>query len=669
MANNKKWGTKFLTIISALSLVGAGALVAISPASAENTLPATETLLTFEDDDAIGADAVGANGDADPQGSFGGMVSVIADGTNTTGKVLNLPKNGESYSGIVLAKFEDRRISTGTSATFEFDFYSPETAAVSVLLKVEAADAGINKEISFDAAPGWNRYTQTISDLNADVDYVTLVLIPNFGSAAGGTVAVSGQVYAIDNVGINGAELPLLATPTLLTFEDDDTIGADAVGANGEGDPQGSFEGMVSEIGDAANGGGTGKVLLMPKNGFAWSGMVLAKFDDRRIATGTSATFEFDLYSPEAAAVSVLLKVEAADANINKEISFDAAPGWNRYTRTISDLNADVDYVTLVLIPNFGTAAGGTVAVSGQVYAIDNVGFNGAELPALPDLPLPATPTLLTFEDDDTIGADAVGTNGEGDPQGSFEGMVSEIGDAANGGGTGKVLLMPKNGEAWSGMVLAKFDDRRIATGTSATFEFDLYSPEAAAVSVLLKVEAADANINKEISFDAAPGWNRYTQTISDLNADVDYVTLVLIPNFGSAAGGTVAVNGQVYAIDNVGFNGAELPALPEFAPVKTKNPTITGTAKVGKKLTANGFISSWEGEPTLAYQWFACTKKGTNNPSVKPADCKTISGASATKLTLKKAQKGKFIRVRVTATNDAGSTAVFSDSTKVKVS
>jgi hypothetical protein len=280
---------------------------------------------------------------------------------------------------------------------------------------------------------------------------------------------------------------------------------------------------------------------------------------------------------------------------------------------------------------------------------------------------LPATETLLTFEDDDAIGADAVGLNGDGDPQGSFAGMVSVIADGTNT--TGKVLNLPKNGESYSGIVLAKFEDRRISTGTSATFEFDFYSPETAAVSVLLKVEAADANINKEISFDAAPGWNRYTQTISDLNADVDYVTLVLIPNFGSAAGGTVAKTGQVYAIDNVGFNGAELPELPAFAPVKTKNPTITGTAKVGKKLTANGFISSWEGEPTLAYQWFACTKKGTNNPSVKPANCKSISGASATKLTLKKAQKGKFIRVRVTATNDAGSTAVFSDSTKVKVS
>ena len=289
--------------------------------------------------------------------------------------------------------------------------------------------------------------------------------------------------------------------------------------------------------------------------------------------------------------------------------------------------------------------------------------------PASAENTLPATETLLTFEDDDAIGADAVGANGEGDPQGSFEGMVSEIGDAANGGGTGKVLLMPKNGQAWSGMVLAKFDDRRIATGTSATFEFDLYSPEAAAVSVLLKVEAADAGINKEISFDAAPGWNRYTQTISDLNADVDYVTLVLIPNFGTAAGGTVAVNGQVYAIDNVGINGAELPALPEFAPTKTKNPTITGKTVVGKVLTANGFIASWEGEPTLAYKWYSCTAKGKNNPSVKPANCSAIAGANAKKLTLKKAQKGKFIRVRVTATNDAGSTAVFSDSTKVKVS
>ncbi len=282
---------------------------------------------------------------------------------------------------------------------------------------------------------------------------------------------------------------------------------------------------------------------------------------------------------------------------------------------------------------------------------------------------LPATETLITFEDGDAIGADAAGTNGDGDPQGSFEGMVSSIVDGSTiDGASGKVLALPKNGQAWSGVVLAKFDDRRVSTGTSATIEFDLYSPEADDVSVLLKVEAADPNINKEISFDAAPGWNRYTQTISDLNGDVDYVTVVLIPNFGSAASGTEAVSGQIYAIDNIGLNGAELPSLVS-APVKTKNPAISGSVKVGKVLTAKGYAFSGQGEETIAYRWFACTKKGTNNPSVKPADCKSINGATAKKLTLKAAQKGKFIRVRVTATNEGGSTVVFSDSTKVKVS
>lgn len=280
---------------------------------------------------------------------------------------------------------------------------------------------------------------------------------------------------------------------------------------------------------------------------------------------------------------------------------------------------------------------------------------------------LPATATLITFESDDAIGADAVGTNSGDDPQGSFSGMVTTIA-AGNGGGTGDVLNMAKQGDPWNGVVIAKFDDRRIATGTSASFEFDFYSPESATVSNLLKIENADAGVYKEVSFNAEPGWSRLTVDMTDLNGDVDYVTLVLIPDFGSASGGTVAGSGQVYAVDNIGINGAELPALVS-APVKTKNPTISGTAKVGKVLTANGFVATWEGDPTLSYAWFACTAKGTNNPSVKPANCKAISGATAKKLTLKNAQKGKYIRVKVTATNGAGSASVFSDSTKVKVS
>jgi hypothetical protein len=116
--------------------------------------------------------------------------------------------------------------------------------------------------------------------------------------------------------------------------------------------------------------------------------------------------------------------------------------------------------------------------------------------------------------------------------------------------------------------------------------------------------------------------------------------------------------------IDAVGVVGTV-----STAPVKTKDPLISGLVKVGKTLTANGFASSWTGEPTLAYKWFACSAKGTSASANLPSGCNAIKAANSKKLILKAAQKGKFIRVRVTATNDGGSTVVFSKSTKVKVS
>jgi hypothetical protein len=101
--------------------------------------------------------------------------------------------------------------------------------------------------------------------------------------------------------------------------------------------------------------------------------------------------------------------------------------------------------------------------------------------------------------------------------------------------------------------------------------------------------------------------------------------------------------------------------------PVKEKNPTISGTAKVGKKLVANEFPNSWGGypNPSFSFQWFACTDAFTNSPSKKPRDCTAISGATDDDFKLKAGQKGKFIRVRVIASNSAGSVTVFSKTTK----
>lgn len=287
----------------------------------------------------------------------------------------------------------------------------------------------------------------------------------------------------------------------------------------------------------------------------------------------------------------------------------------------------------------------------------------GALVAIAPASALAATGTTITFEADDLIGAGAVGNNAPEDPTGSFSGLTTMIADA-DGGGTGKVLEMAKAGDAWSGVVIMKTDTIKIG----AELSFDLYSPDPTGTSACIKIENADASAIVEYNIAASNGWNNYAldlSTDSQWNASADYVTLVFFPDFACGeAGTTVDRTGQVYAIDNIELNGGYVAA-----PVKTKNPTISGTVKVGKALTANGFASTWEGEPTLSYAWFACTAKGTNNPSAKPANCKAISGATAKKLTLKNAQKGKYIRVKVTATNGGGSVSVFSDSTKTKVS
>lgn len=96
------------------------------------------------------------------------------------------------------------------------------------------------------------------------------------------------------------------------------------------------------------------------------------------------------------------------------------------------------------------------------------------------------------------------------------------------------------------------------------------------------------------------------------------------------------------------------------LAPVKavaTVKPTITGTAQVGKKLTANK--GTWTGTPapTFAYQWYSCTKAITATTQTIPSTCTRISSATTTTLTLTTAMKGRFITVAVTGTS-SGTTA-----------
>jgi len=85
---------------------------------------------------------------------------------------------------------------------------------------------------------------------------------------------------------------------------------------------------------------------------------------------------------------------------------------------------------------------------------------------------------------------------------------------------------------------------------------------------------------------------------------------------------------------------------------------SISGTAKVGKTLTvAKG---SWTGTPapTYAYKWYRCTVAGSTAKTTAPTStlkCVAIAKATATSYKLVAADKGKYIRAQVTATNSLG--------------
>ena len=82
-----------------------------------------------------------------------------------------------------------------------------------------------------------------------------------------------------------------------------------------------------------------------------------------------------------------------------------------------------------------------------------------------------------------------------------------------------------------------------------------------------------------------------------------------------------------------------------------TVKPTVVGTTRVGRTLTAGG---TWAGypTPTLRYQWYVCTRAVTVARSTVPSTCKRITGATRSTYKLTSAQRGKFVAVLVTGTS-----------------
>ena len=96
----------------------------------------------------------------------------------------------------------------------------------------------------------------------------------------------------------------------------------------------------------------------------------------------------------------------------------------------------------------------------------------------------------------------------------------------------------------------------------------------------------------------------------------------------------------------------------PLVKPALKTAATISGTAAVGKKLTANK--GSWSGYPTpvATYKWYRCTVLSTRTALTAPTSamkCSVIVGKTASTYTLTTADRGKYIRVLISAKNSMG--------------
>jgi phosphotransferase system HPr-like phosphotransfer protein len=114
----------------------------------------------------------------------------------------------------------------------------------------------------------------------------------------------------------------------------------------------------------------------------------------------------------------------------------------------------------------------------------------------------------------------------------------------------------------------------------------------------------------------------------------------------------TVEVTGKAEGYTTITLKSKATAAVKAALFKKSPVPKIKGTAKVGKKLTVK--VGTWSPKAKYTYKWYA--------------NGKVIKGATKASLTLKKAQKGKKITVKVTAKKTGYITTVKTSKKTAKV-
>ena len=96
-------------------------------------------------------------------------------------------------------------------------------------------------------------------------------------------------------------------------------------------------------------------------------------------------------------------------------------------------------------------------------------------------------------------------------------------------------------------------------------------------------------------------------------------------------------------------------------SPTNTVEPGVTGSTVVGQTLTGTNGSWSGTGPITFSYQWVHCPSNGGASDG---SNCPNISGATNTTYTLQSSELGERLRLRVKASNNAGSKIAASNAT-----
>lgn len=627
-------------------------------------------------------DAMGSYTGVDFDGNTTSLVTDQPAGAGfTSGQAIKMANQGAAWAGTKFVLPATSSFISSANATASISVYSPDALDRCFLLKLEGNGPAIERVMHVSA--GW----QTLNvDYSANYDksknYNVAALMPNLADVGCANWAAGKALttWYVDNISFPGARdageviVPeQRSTPqVLINFESNDSSGYALT------DFGGNHSSLVT---DAPEGGSIGstKALKIVTASPDWSGTTLVtKSSMASLISQSAMGVKANIYSPVAGEL-IMIKLESTiHPSQIVEVRQTSVAGWKTYTFDFTvGGNLELDYPKASIFVDFLSTT-----KSDNPWYVDDISFNGAVGAAIVggdtggggiDLSSYTTPsTLMTFETDDELGAlDASEANAD-HPQGVFGGAGALVVPAPMDSNHGQALAITKTGEQWAGLnaIVDTTGTIRYTDGDNSKVSFNFYSPKANSPTA---VQLFHGEAMVELTQYAPLGWSTLNfdfATVAGWSADTAYDKVVIFPDFQIP----VSTPADVYYVDDISLNGATtdaiVPAL--IKPAVTKAASISSkTPKAGVTVTLTRGIFSGSATISYKYSWYRCTVKSATATTAKPtpgSKCSLIAGKTAATYKITKADKGKYIRATVTATNAKGVAYSTTKTTALKV-